>query len=370
VTTKTPIKGLFDTIHTFDPSISKWYEEAPSNTPPAPRHGHKAIAKNGKMYVFFGKQYSCAFDDIWQYDPQTKEWAQITPISTNNPVARYDHTATLVGDMVWIMGGIDNGENPLNDIWAYNFTSNMWESYPSLSQTELNGHIAATYDGKLYFFGGFGGAYMNSSVYEFSPGSGTWNEYSTQGEYPGPFAYGSCVQYGPNTAFVFSGKVGTNISIQSCYKWDLTNHTFTQIADGPDVAHAAAALCPNGFYEKSNYEKFIVFGGLSDGTLTESTWVYTSDIEIPTGITGIQNTNIQVYPNPAQEYIKIELREEDMQLQDINYELSDITGRVISSHIISSSKEIIDVSEESEGLYFVKIYADSKLLKVQKIVKQ
>ncbi|MDD3741665.1 MAG: kelch repeat-containing protein [Bacteroidales bacterium] len=363
-------RSSFDTIHTYDSSFMEWSEEEPSNTPPPARHGHKAIVKDGKMYVFFGKGNSSALDDIWQYNPATKEWTQIIPSSTTNPVARYDHTATLVGNMVWIMGGLDNSENLLNALWASNFTSNIWEHYPSLTETELNGHTAATYNGKLDFFGGFGGGFMNSTIYEFSPGSGNWAEYSPQGDPLGPFAYGSSVQYGPNTVFIFSGKVGTNISIQDCFLWDLTNHTFTQLANGPDVANAAAALCPNGFYDKSNYEEFVVFGGAADGTLVDSTWIYTSNIETPSGINESEPTDITIFPNPAQDFITIEISDENLQSQELNYQLCDITGRIIVSNKISTTKELIDVSGEAAGMYFIRICNGNKIIEIIKTIKE
>jgi N-acetylneuraminic acid mutarotase len=363
-------KSILNIIYSFDPNLQEWNEETPINTPPPPRHGHKAIVRDGRMYVFFGTGDSGAMDDIWQYDPSTKEWTQIISSSTNNPVARYDHTTNLLGNMVWIMGGLDNDGNPLSDLWAYNFSSSQWEDYPDLMETALNGHVAAQNNGRLYFFGGYGGMFINNSVYEYFLGNNSWTEHSPIGVVPYPFAYGTLVQYGENIAYIFSGEMGENQSIVHCYKWDLLTNSFIQILDGPDVSYAAAALCPHGSYDKSNYEKFVVFGGDTDGVLTANTWIYTSDIIFSTSINEVEQIKIKVYPNPTQDFITIEISDKNLQSQELNYQLCDITGRIIVSGKISSSKEFIDVSREAAGMYFIRICNGNKMIEIIKTIKE
>ena len=45
-------KSIFNHITVYDPAIQEWMNEEPITQLPPARTGHKAIAYNGKMYVF------------------------------------------------------------------------------------------------------------------------------------------------------------------------------------------------------------------------------------------------------------------------------------------------------------------------------
>lgn len=68
--------------------------------------------------------------------------------------------------------------------------------------------------------------------------------------------------------------------------------------------------------------------------------------------------NLTVYPNPATDYVKLDLEEA---IDNANIQLLDLTGRVIKS--MDASKQInlrMDVSDLNEGIYLLNIISGSK----------
>ena len=61
---------------------------------------------------------------------------------------------------------------------------------------------------------------------------------------------------------------------------------------------------------------------------------------------------LNVYPNPASDFITIEFAE---QIEKSNYEIIDISGRKINSGFINNTKYNIDISKMERGIYFINI---------------
>ena len=75
--------------------------------------------------------------------------------------------------------------------------------------------------------------------------------------------------------------------------------------------------------------------------------------------TPTSDSEITVYPNPAYDFITVNVR------SATHYTISDIFGKTILTGIISSDNQQIDISELSCGLYFIKIGNDSiKIIKM------
>jgi len=368
-------KSLLNIIHSFDPQIQEWEEEEPSNTPPPARFGHRAVVYDNKMYVFFGQGTSNALDDIWEYDPATNEWAQIVPASSNNPVGRFDHTATLSGSVVWIAGGLDNDGMPLNDLWYYSFGSNEFTQCNNIPAAEgVYGHVSACSGSEVYIFGGYQGSEPANTMYKYTIGSaGTWTTENIQGVLPAPTAYSASAQYGTDL-YIAGGETSTGVT-GSTWVWDMAQQQFTQLADGPAWAYGTFVFTNSGMFVKQKdepaYAEILFWGGSSaPNVYNDETWIYTTDIEIPAGINENTDREIKIYPNPATDHIYINFSDEIFSKASCSYQLFDIMGREVSKVVVSKESQLLDISSIPEGVYFLQIYADNKLLKVQKIVKQ
>lgn len=77
----------------------------------------------------------------------------------------------------------------------------------------------------------------------------------------------------------------------------------------------------------------------------------------------IANNSVSIYPNPAKDIIKIL---NDNNLAITNIEIVDLTGRVVLS---TEKADNINISELSEGQYFVKIYGETTVVKKLFITK-
>lgn len=363
-------KSLLNNLSIYDTVYQKWDEEEPANTPPPTRFGHKAVVKDGKMYVFFGMGDSNALDDIWEYDPATKEWTQIVPVSSNNPVARFDHSATISGSVVWIAGGLDNNGNPLNDLWYYSFGSNEFTQCNNIpAASGIYGHVAACSGSELYVYGGYQGSEPANTMYKYTIGSGgTWTTENIQGILPAPTAYSAAAQYGPEL-YIAGGETSTGVT-GSAYVWDMLQQQFTQLSDGPAWAYGAFAFLYSPNITKQNketeYAKILFYGGSSDFVnYNEETWVYTTDIEISTNINETENNKIKIYPNPATSQISFTIPSTE---SIVSIKIYNQNGQIIQQ-IIKPDQTTINISGLIPGLYFIRIDTEANRY-ISKIIKE
>lgn len=70
----------------------------------------------------------------------------------------------------------------------------------------------------------------------------------------------------------------------------------------------------------------------------------------PLGVTDLNKLDVKIYPNPARDYIYISA----IDVQEIMYEISDITGRTVMSGIVDNLEHII-TSDLSTGQYLIKL---------------
>jgi endonuclease I len=83
------------------------------------------------------------------------------------------------------------------------------------------------------------------------------------------------------------------------------------------------------------------------------------------GVNSLLGNQISVYPNPTQNTITVSNININDKISIINY-----LGQNILNLNAKSENQIIDLSKQSEGIYFVLIYEDNKLIKTQKIIKR
>lgn len=103
----------------YNKDNSKWEKEELDDPPPR-RKGHAATISNGKMYIFFGEyDVSELLDDVWKYDPSSNTWTECASGGASTPAARKNHSATLIGDNIYICGGLDSDGLGLSDFWSY-----------------------------------------------------------------------------------------------------------------------------------------------------------------------------------------------------------------------------------------------------------
>lgn len=73
-----------------------------------------------------------------------------------------------------------------------------------------------------------------------------------------------------------------------------------------------------------------------------------------------EETQLQVYPNPANEFIQVSVTE------NTKYELYNVTGQLVKIGSLSVNENSINIQELSKGCYLLKLKSENKLLKILK----
>ena len=79
------------------------------------------------------------------------------------------------------------------------------------------------------------------------------------------------------------------------------------------------------------------------------------------------NLEVTAYPNPTTNYLTLNICKTE--LSALNFQLYDITGKLIESKKIKSSIETIDMENLPTATYFLKVADNNKEVKTFKIIK-
>lgn len=79
------------------------------------------------------------------------------------------------------------------------------------------------------------------------------------------------------------------------------------------------------------------------------------------------NLEIAVYPNPTTNNITLKIG--DFSVENLSYQMFDVTGKQIANEKISNPKISISLENQSSGIYFLNIQDINKTLKTFKIIK-
>ncbi|MEO8235558.1 MAG: T9SS type A sorting domain-containing protein [Flavobacterium sp.] len=109
-------------------------------------------------------------------------------------------------------------------------------------------------------------------------------------------------------------------------------------------------------------------------TQTGATGIVTQGVEQPFEIvtlSGAEFTNIKleaiIYPNPTT--VNVTLKISDFDLENLNYQLYDIQGKLINEGKISNEETILNMGSYSKSTYILKVNSATKELKTFKIIK-
>lgn len=150
------------------------------------------------------------------------------------------------------------------------------------------------------------------------------------------FEYGTTTAYGSTkvaTPASVSGSTATNISAQ------------------------VTGLTPNTLY---HYRVKVVSGGTN---------YFGSDLTFNTLTTDIDENNdselIKIFPNPANEVLNIrQFSNEKMTIRIV-----DIIGQTILTQTLTSNQNQLSISNLNDGIYFIELIKDGKIVKQHKLVK-
>lgn len=166
--------GGFDTttnvptsrVHTFDIRTKQWAEAGPL---PAPRGGHAAVVRDGKIHVVGGGNSRSTIADHTVYDPATNNWAALAPL----PRSMGSPAAVVLAGKLYSIGG-RSGPSDFGDVHVYDAATNTWTLGPAIDPRGTAGAVA--YRNTIYLFGGESQARKSSlkEVWRLDPTRNTW----------------------------------------------------------------------------------------------------------------------------------------------------------------------------------------------------
>lgn len=110
----------------------------------------------------------------------------------------------------------------------------------------------------------------------------------------------------------------------------------------------------------NNGTDYYSYGGNTDFFITK----FASAACTPLSNESFDETEIQVYPNPANDYITVSINE------NINYELFSVTGQLVKKGSLTINENTINLQELSKGYYLLKLTSENNIVQTLKVLKE
>eukprot|EP01124_Arcella_intermedia_P027988 TRINITY_DN5595_c0_g1_i2.p1 TRINITY_DN5595_c0_g1~~TRINITY_DN5595_c0_g1_i2.p1 ORF type:complete len:877 (+),score=227.58 TRINITY_DN5595_c0_g1_i2:15-2645(+) len=191
----------------------------PPGTPttdfPAGNFNSLVQLKNGNVIVFGGKGNGYS-KDVWIFHPGNQTWQKVV-CNGSIPAGRYGHSASLVGENMFVFGGYDNETGLSNDLFTFNITTNTWTLCKPSNQEQppgRYGHFSSLIRfNKKPFLVVFGGRGPKSIVFNdlwlYDIKGNVWKEVKVDQQGPSPKGrYGFAAFLDHTQLMIFGGYDG------------------------------------------------------------------------------------------------------------------------------------------------------------------
>ncbi|QCX01213.1 hypothetical protein FGM00_14235 [Aggregatimonas sangjinii] len=159
----------------FDPGV------APYDAPWERREMHTSAVFLDKVWVLGGVNAAdVPLNDVWS-TADVKGWDES---GEHNPApwsARFGHTSVVFDDRLWVIGGFD-GTNYLNDVWYTTDGATWTEATPNAPFLPRVSHAAVVYDNKIWLYGGDDPSRVFGDIW-YSENGQDWTRFALGGNY-------------------------------------------------------------------------------------------------------------------------------------------------------------------------------------------
>ena len=101
-------------------------EEPPYEPPPIDSHTVVIREEEGILISFGGFVEGEAVNTIYQYIIADNLWSEVEVKGQEKPLGRANHTAIMLNEKMVIFGGTDDDHSKLDDIWEFDFATQIW----------------------------------------------------------------------------------------------------------------------------------------------------------------------------------------------------------------------------------------------------
>ncbi len=137
-----------------------------------PRMGMQMVELGGELFAVGGYSSNGTVSSIEKYNGTT--WSTVASIPG---VALQGYTAASDGEMLYVIGGYDNGHYS-NEVQIYHSIENRWETLPPMTR-KRDQPAAFAANGRIYVFGGRDLYGLVKSYEYYDPQIGIWQEVTT-----------------------------------------------------------------------------------------------------------------------------------------------------------------------------------------------
>lgn len=327
-----------NTVLRYDPEVNNWDSLANMNM--ANSFPTVCVA-DGKIYAFGGAKApeGILYDVVQEYDPILNEWTNKNPI----PTKLVFHSCISFNDRIWLMCGTTDATDPINgSVYIYEPSTDSWTTSATEDVPSVDFWLPAlvTNDKTAYLLCGYddyttGSADVPEVIAFDFPVARVQTDTSISGESFEVLFY--------EDGDIYVTPSGTNADKASIEAAKILEETGTA---GQKITLQMDA--PGSYW---------IYGIASDERLDRG---YSSVIIIPTSVSQEKSLNFRFYPNPAGDYLTVDLPfTGDISLLDPLgrriIRISDITGEITLS-----------ISEIPQGIYFLRVSCgnDSRVEKV------
>ncbi|KAL1520050.1 hypothetical protein AB1Y20_023526 [Prymnesium parvum] len=187
------------------------------------REGHSSCLFNdGRQALIFGGVAASGsmLNDLWIFDLQTHSWAEV--VATYRPAARRKHTATVIGEKMYIFGGTNAQRDELVDLWAY-----------------ASGE------------GGQSGTSLLDDLHVYSPSANSWTKRLSFGAHVHKHSAHSAAEIG-GRIYMISGIVQTTTGSAERTA-DIYVHNADEPLEPPSLVSATTNTITLGWYASNSY---------------------------------------------------------------------------------------------------------------------
>ena len=272
-----PTVGVFNDLWRWDENHTVWVEEEPSGPPPPARSHHTANSMGEMMYVIGGVgENDNVLDDIWSFNTKTDTWTKLLSSGTE----RYDHQSAVLGDKIVVFGGMDASGNDVKTVGVYDPVSDSWSQVLEHTYGRSNA-TETSWDNKLHMWGGQTDGWATNAYLIYNPSANQMVDVEPNG-YPPSSRFGHASAKTRDDKWIqFGGRRWDGATLNGVWQYDLVSKVWNKLPPLPSrLLYPAAALLSGNGTSKVNEGsgRILIFGGLRDGTPQAETFIY--DLEM------------------------------------------------------------------------------------------
>ncbi|MFE7242646.1 kelch repeat-containing protein, partial [Streptomyces sp. NPDC057580] len=244
---------------------------------PVPVMDNAVATLGGKVYSVGGTDGSATYNKAYVYDPGAQAWSALPNLS----IARAAPQAATYDGKLYVFGGWDTDGRPVAKTEIYDPATGAWSAGAD-NPKPYAGAAVTVLGSKIYIIGGCTlDDCSGTDVQTYDPASNTW---SSGAAYPEQVSWLGCGAIA-NKLYCAGGATEAG-TVKHAYSYDPSSHSWTAVADLPIDLWGMGYSAADG--------KLLVSGGVTDGLTTITNQGFAYDPGSDTW-TALPNSNNSVY---------------------------------------------------------------------------